>query len=93
MKKQVKWALWGIAAVLLTGFTIYSATRPLTAELVELTPRTIENKFTETGTVAAQWQRTINGTFPGKVLSVHVREGDNVKVGQEIGRASCRERV
>ena len=82
MKKRLKWILWGVVVVALVGASVYSATRPLQAELLEVTPRTIEKKFTESGTVSATWQKDFFSLSGGKVLAVNVQEGDTVVAGE-----------
>lgn len=84
MKKRVRWILWGVAAVALIGALVYSATRPLQAELLEIKPRTIEKKFTESGTVSATWQKDFFSLSGGKVLQVNVQEGDTVVAGESL---------
>lgn len=84
MKKRLKWILWGVAAVALVGAFAYSATRPLQAELLEIKSRTIEKKFTESGTVSAAWQRDYFSLSGGKVLTVNVEEGDTVVAGKPL---------
>jgi HlyD family secretion protein len=82
MKKRVKWMLWGVLAVALVGTSLYSATRPVQVELLEIKPRTIEKKFTESGTVSAIWQKDFFSISGGKVLKVNVEEGDTVVAGE-----------
>ncbi len=84
MKKRLKWILWGVAAVVLAGAFAYSATRPLQAELLEMKSRTIEKKFTESGTVSAAWQRDYFSLSGGKVLTVNIEEGDTVVAGEPL---------
>ncbi len=84
MKKRVKWLLWGAVAVALAGVSIYSATRPVQAELLELKPRTIEKKFTESGMVSAAWQRDFFSASGGKVEAVYVQDGDTVVAGELV---------
>ena len=82
MKKRLKWILWGVVVVALAGVSVYSATRPLQAELLEIRPRTIEKKFTESGKVSAVWQKDFFSVSGGKVLTVNVQEGDVVAAGE-----------
>ncbi|NLX90552.1 MAG: biotin/lipoyl-binding protein [Firmicutes bacterium] len=82
MKKRLKWILWGVVVAALVGVSVYSATRPLQAELLEIKPRTIEKKFTESGTVSAVWQKDFFSVSGGKVLTVNVKEGDEVAAGE-----------
>lgn len=82
MKKRLKWLLWGLAAVALAGAFVYSATRPLQAELLEIKPRPIEKKFIESGTVSSAWQKDFFSVSGGKVLTVNVEEGDPVAAGK-----------
>jgi len=84
MKKMLKWVLWGILIVAAVAGGVYSMTRPLQAELLEITPRTVEKKFTESGIVLAVWQRDIYSLSGGRVLSVSVKEGDTVAVGEVL---------
>jgi len=78
MKKRLKWILWGVLIAALAGASVYSATRPLQAEMLEIKPRTIEKKFTESGTVSATWQKDFFSVAGGKVMTVNVHEGDTV---------------
>lgn len=82
MKKRLKWILWGVVVAALAGVSVYSATRPLQAELLEIKPRTLEKKFTESGTVSAVWQKDFSSLSGGKVLTVNVKEGDVVAAGK-----------
>ncbi|NLW07152.1 MAG: biotin/lipoyl-binding protein, partial [Clostridia bacterium] len=82
MKKRMKWLLWAAVAVVLVGVSVYSATRPLKAELLEVKPRTIEDKFTETGIVSAAWQQDYYSLSGGRVLTVNVADGDTVAAGE-----------
>jgi HlyD family secretion protein len=91
VKKQVKWVLWGAAAVFLAGFMAYSATRPVSAELLEIKPRPIEKKFREQGTVSALRQKDFSSLLGGKVLSIMVSEGDRVKTGDLLLSLDTRE--
>jgi len=82
MKQRMKWLLWAIVAAALVGASVYSATRPLQAELLEIKPRSIEVKFTESGTVSATWQKDFFSVSGGRVLTVNVQEGDTVAAGE-----------
>lgn len=82
MKKRVKWILWGVVAVVLVGSSVYSATRPIQADLLEIKPRAIEKKFTDSGTVSATSQKDFFSLSGGKVLTVNVEEGDTVAQGE-----------
>lgn len=91
MKKRLKWILWGVVAVALAGVSVYSATRPLQTELLEITPRAVEKKFTESGNVSAVWQKDFFSVSGGKVLTVNVQEGDTVAAGEHLLALDCRE--
>ena len=78
----MKWLLWLVLATVLAGASVYSATRPLQTELLEIKPRTIEEKFTESGTVFATWQKEFFSVSGGRVLTVNVEEGDTVAAGE-----------
>lgn len=81
MKKKVKFALWGVAAVALVAFAAYSKVQPLETGLLEVTSRSIEKKFTESGAVSAHWQQSFYSVLGGKVQSVSVEEGEQVLAG------------
>ena len=70
MKKRMKWLLWLVLVTVLAGASVYSSTRPLQTELLEIKPRTIEEKFTESGTVFATWQKEFFSVSGGRVLTV-----------------------
>ncbi|NLK52869.1 MAG: HlyD family efflux transporter periplasmic adaptor subunit [Syntrophomonadaceae bacterium] len=84
MKKRVKWLLWGMVVVALVGASVYSATRPIQADLLEVKPRTIEKKFTESGTITAAWQKDFFSLTSGKVLTIDVQEGETVAAGEAL---------
>lgn len=84
MKKRVKWLLWGMVVVALVGTSVYSATRPIQADLLEVKPRTIEKKFTESGTITAAWQKDFFSLTSSKVLTVDVQEGKTVAAGEAL---------
>jgi HlyD family secretion protein len=84
MKKRIKWLLWGVVVVALVGVSVYSATRPIQADLLEVKPRTIEKKFTESGIITASWQKDFFSITSGKVLTIDVQEGDTVAAGDPL---------
>jgi HlyD family secretion protein len=84
VKKWLKGVLWGILIVAVAAGGVYSVTRPLQAELLEVSPRTIEKKFTESGTVLAVWQRDLYSLSGGRIQSITVREGDTVAAGEVL---------
>lgn len=91
MKKRLKWIMWGVVAVALAGTMVYSSTRPLQAELLEIKPRTIEEKFTEQGKVLATWERDFYSVVGGKILAINVEDGDTVAAGDLLLAMDTRE--
>lgn len=81
MKKSLKWIFLISGVILITLFSIYSAIKPLNAELIQVNPKTVEVSFREEGMVAAQRQETIYPGIQGLIEEVHVKEGEAVKEG------------
>lgn len=84
MKKQVKWVLWGAILAGLVAYGVFSAARPLRAELFTVEPRAIEKKFTESGIVSPRWQQDFYSMLGARVLLVNVAEGDQVRAGDVL---------
>lgn len=82
MKKSLKWIFLISGVVLIILFSIFSALKPLKAEVIQMVPKTVEVSFREEGTVVAQKQETIYPRIQGLVEEVHVKEGDSVKEGE-----------
>lgn len=81
MKKSLKWIFLISGVILIILLSIFSALKPLTAEVLQVQPKTVEVSFREEGTVTAQKQETIYPAVQGLVEAVHVKEGDKVKEG------------
>ena len=66
-----------------------------TAQVKVSTPRAgrIEQKVEATGTIKTQNEESMAVGSGLSVKEVFVKEGDQVVAGDQIGRASCRERV
>src|SRR5476649_580165 len=65
--------------------------KTVTVTAAQAVTRTVPAAFQETGTFVADETSDIAPLVPGRVIATPVNVGDFVK--QEIGRASCRERV
>lgn len=84
MKKSLKWIFLISGVVLIILLSIFSILKPLTAEVLQVQPKTVEISFREEGTVTAQKEETIYPAVQGLVEEVYVKEGDRVKEGDML---------
>ena len=100
MKKIILIVVAVLVTAGLVGFFIYRQqsgyTKVLTAKLVKQDLATV---VSGTGQIKPKTYVVVGATALGRVTNLYVKEGDTVKKGQtvasieQIGRASCRERV
>lgn len=91
MKKQWKWGLWVLLLLVVTVYGISTVFKPVKAELIEVQPQTIASTFTEEGVVVPALEREIYSSLTGKVTSVYVQEGQDVKKGDLLIQLDTKE--
>lgn len=79
MKKGIKWIFVSVAAVGIIAYFIYSSTKPLETELLEVKPKTVSQSFNEEGIVVPAIERSIYSEMNGKINELHVKEGQKVE--------------
>lgn len=84
MKKEVKTVLLGILVLVLVAGGIYLQVRPKDISLTRLEPVMAELTLIEKGTVSGGRVIQVYPLVQGEVLSVAVREGQEVKAGDII---------
>ena len=84
MKKNVKFIILGIIVLAIAGGTAYSMTAPITAPLTAITARTVELAFSEQGLAVAESVVQVYPLAQGRLLSVNVTEGQNMRTGDII---------
>lgn len=84
MKKGIKWIFVSVAAVGIIAYFIYSSTKPLETELLEVKPKTVSQSFNEEGIVVPAIERSIYSEMNGKINELHVKEGQKLKKGEVI---------
>jgi len=86
MKKRGKIILWTAISLLILAAVFYETSKPLKAELYEVKRQTIEESFTEEGTVAAESESPVTPPYAGKVVKLYVKEGQRVKKGDPLAK-------
>ncbi len=81
MKKWVKWVLLGVVVAVIGTMTVMSMTAPLSVEATVLERQTLENSFTEKGTVIVPETQDIYSKNGGKLTAVHIKEEQPVSAG------------
>lgn len=84
MKKKVKFIILGLIALAVAGGVIYSMTAPITVPLTAIAAKTAELAFSEQGIAVAEHVIQVYPLAQGQLLSVNVREGQNVREGDII---------
>ena len=84
MKKGIKWIFVSVAAIGIIAYFIYSSTKPLETELLEVKPKTVSQSFNEEGIVVPAIERSIYSEMNGKINELHVKEGQKLKKGDVI---------
>ena len=64
-----------------------------TANVTQLYPSQTFTLLNASGYVVAQRKASVASKVTGRLVALSVEEGSRVRSGEEIGRASCRERV
>jgi len=86
MKKRVKLVVFALIAVVLAGYGIYAATRPLEVDTIVIEPRHAHMYFIQQGYGV---QGSLVSVYPlvgGEIISLEVREGDRITAGDVICR-------
>ena len=98
MKRTVMVAMVIVVVVAGLGFLAIRRVQQATASASNVQTATVRRgslvaTISTAGVVQAADSVDLTFQTSGQVKAVKVQEGDRVKAGQEIGRASCRERV
>ncbi|MGI9951509.1 efflux RND transporter periplasmic adaptor subunit [Moorellaceae bacterium AZ2] len=91
MKKSVKVAGIIAALALIIAYGIFYATRPLKAELIEVKPQRVAQKIKEEGIVEAASERPVYSLVSGEIVTLAVREGQQVSPGDLLVQINTRE--
>ncbi|HHY06397.1 MAG TPA: efflux RND transporter periplasmic adaptor subunit [Clostridia bacterium] len=82
MKKKAKIILGSLCLVALVLFLVFNKSNDLDAKLLKVQPRTIAKTFTEEGLVKAAKEDPLYTTSGGKIIDLHIQEGQQVQKGQ-----------
>ena len=90
---QIKWKIifGGTLAVIVLVAVALQAFQGLEAELLEVHPRDIANTFKEEGKVISKVNLPIHALYGGKIIELHVEEGQQVKEGDILAVLSQEE--
>ncbi|MGI6317921.1 MAG: efflux RND transporter periplasmic adaptor subunit [Dethiobacteria bacterium] len=91
MQKKWKIIFGGVLAVIVLAAIAFQAFQGLEAELLEVQPSNIANTFKEEGKVVSKVNRPIHALYGGKIIELHVEEGQQVKEGDLLAVLSQEE--
>lgn len=76
--------IYGLLAVLVLASVAVSSLKPLEGTVLTVEPKQFVRGFTEEGQVLAAREWPLYTSVDGKVMAVHVRNGDSVSKGQTL---------
>ena len=91
MQRKWKIIFGGTLAVIVLVAVALQAFQGLEAELLEVHPRDIANTFKEEGKVISKVNLPIHALYGGKIIELHVEEGQQVKEGDILAVLSQEE--
>lgn len=91
MQRKWKIIFGGALAVIVLAAVALQAFQGLEAELLEVQPRNIANTFKEEGKVISKVNLPIHALYGGKIIELHVEEGQQVKEGDTLAVLSQEE--
>lgn len=91
MQKKWKIIFGGALALIVLAAVALQAFQGLEAELLEVRPRDIANTFKEEGKVIPKVNLPIHALYGGKIIELHVEEGQQVKEGDTLAMLSQEE--
>lgn len=84
MKKVIKWIM-GVLVVLVAGaYGYYESIKPVRVDFFETARGEVVKTFKEEGTVTAVEERDVYAILPNKIISLKVKEGQEITKGQKI---------
>lgn len=81
MERHFKWIISGILALGIGGYFVYSNSKPLDTELLEVKVQTVSQTFKEEGIVTATMERPVFSVINGKIINIPVKEGQEINKG------------
>lgn len=81
--KKLRYASLAVAVLAVAG-TAMAFSSGKDVAVIAVTPQLLEDSFWEDGVVRAQTRNVVSADLPGKVVAVHVREGQTVKKGDVL---------
>lgn len=86
MKKAVKIVFWILVIMGLAGGFIYNNQRGIKVNTYTIEKRDYSQYFKETGEVTADKENKVYALTNGKIISVNINEGQEIKKGDLIGK-------
>ncbi|NSL52336.1 efflux RND transporter periplasmic adaptor subunit [Calidifontibacillus erzurumensis] len=91
METHIKWIITAILVLGIGSYFAYSQTKPLHTELLEVKEQTVAQEFKEEGIVTSSLEQPIFSEISGKIVKMHVKEGQKVKKGEVLAEIEAKD--